>query len=234
MEPLCSAKLRLKFATPEDMQQDTGFWASFRLWASRAKLSNMHVERLLAQVRKSVPTDVKRPLMERVVANSFLGQFCSRYVAAGGRDVRVETADDLISVGVQLERSFRRFRSKRGGARGWMLFAHDRLRDLKKSAGKGKKRMPRPEYRDLLKRLRLEFHQAAPAVQEEYGEQARARNIARRKKMKTLEAEAPVQSMIQGLHSFGTHSATLPLDEDLFVNTILGGQTLTELSSFAS
>jgi hypothetical protein len=57
LEPRMARKLRALWETPEQMAQDSSFWEMFLVYAKGAKISNMHVERLLALIKQCVPSD---------------------------------------------------------------------------------------------------------------------------------------------------------------------------------
>ena len=76
------------------------------LWSLKAKLANMHVERLLALIKASVSSN--RPTCEKLLAGGLLSPVLRDHVAAGGRDPRVVLRDELIKDGMLLESAQRR------------------------------------------------------------------------------------------------------------------------------
>ena len=92
-------------------------------WAAHAKVCNMHLERLLALVKRASPG--KLPYAERVCAAGLLTQWISPHLSEGGSDPRITTRADLVADGVPLECS--RKVSKRGGLHPSMVYANREL-----------------------------------------------------------------------------------------------------------
>ena len=118
-------KLRQLFDTEAAMLADASLWRALHLFGRVALLTNMHIERLLATVRSSIPTKI--PVIERVCCNGYLSQCLAQHLAAGGSDPRVETVELMHEFGVELERDATTRKKNRGRirmVRGWMLYAN--------------------------------------------------------------------------------------------------------------
>eukprot|EP00959_Pyramimonas_sp_CCMP1952_P147484 3086375-Pyramimonas_sp.AAC.1 len=86
------------------MVADPKFWESYLMFGRRSKVCNMHIERLLAHIRQSLPADMKAPCLERVCGNGMLAQCLSHFVAAGGDDPRKDTLANARRLGLTLRR----------------------------------------------------------------------------------------------------------------------------------
>ena len=71
-----------------------------RNWSEVGKLTSMHVERLLALIKRSV--EAKRPPAERVCSSGALTQRHAEHIAAGGREAKVLDLEDLLNAGAPL------------------------------------------------------------------------------------------------------------------------------------
>ena len=61
-------------AGPKQMSEDTEFLCLLRGWSRKAKLCNMHIERLIAQIKKGCRMpDGQRPCAEKLVSAGFMG-----------------------------------------------------------------------------------------------------------------------------------------------------------------
>jgi hypothetical protein len=63
LERLLAAKLKQLWPTAEAMAVDEDWWSAFGMFVRKARVTNMHIERLLAGIKKSVHTD-RAPLMD--------------------------------------------------------------------------------------------------------------------------------------------------------------------------
>ena len=86
---------------------------ALRLWLKTARLCNMHMERTLSQITRSVP---KRSHIERLIGSGFLVQLQAFHASAGGNDIRHLTRAQLLKDGAPLRaskrRSYRRVRTQ--------------------------------------------------------------------------------------------------------------------------
>ena len=85
--------------TWQELLNHRGLMAALTTWSWVAKLSNMHLERLLALIRKSAP---QRCFLERLLATGHLTQILSRHRSAGGSDIRRITRKQLVQLVVHI------------------------------------------------------------------------------------------------------------------------------------
>lgn len=90
LEPDMAAKLHASMIdrSPENIARDRGLHEALLLWDRCAKLSNMHTERLLSQIKAACPEKSGKPWLERMVAAGLLTQWNAAHLAAGGRDIK--------------------------------------------------------------------------------------------------------------------------------------------------
>ena len=101
LDPYFALKLRALCADAAELNSDGRILQGLRLWARHTKISNMECERLLAKCKASSPE--KHPMVERVVATSFLSQWLQAHREAGGVDPRrSETRKALLKKQVRL------------------------------------------------------------------------------------------------------------------------------------
>ena len=93
-----SQKARRLFPDPEAMAGDAEFLSMLRYWAEVLKLDSMHVERLLAQIKASVPTDCKNhlPQAEQLLGAGYLTQLRKKHCAIMGSDAGMITRKRLL------------------------------------------------------------------------------------------------------------------------------------------
>ncbi len=125
--PLCcmdidfTHKVRRLFETADQLLSDQAFLRGLRLWAAQTKSTNMHLERQLAQVKRSVCQVGKTaPDAERLVSLGFLGQMLASHKCHGGEDCRVHTRAQLLRQGAPL-RAGAKHRAKSRPASGFIL-----------------------------------------------------------------------------------------------------------------
>ena len=95
-----SLKARDLFGSAEAMCSSGCFRACIRSWR-RSPLSNMHLERLLALIKRSAPG--RSPNVERMLSSGYLTQVLTDHVTHGQRDPRVFDVERLLADGVPLE-----------------------------------------------------------------------------------------------------------------------------------
>ena len=93
-------KCRHVWRNAQEMMRDHAFLEHLKQVQSSMKITNMHMERLLARLKKAAPG--KHPLAERYVAAGTLAQHLHRHIQAGGRHPSTMKAADLIAAGVPL------------------------------------------------------------------------------------------------------------------------------------
>jgi hypothetical protein len=99
-EPDMEEKIWEKHRTPEELKNDEELQEVMGNWDSVARLTSMQVERLLAQIKCSV--EHKRPPAERLLNSGFLSQWNSEHLSSGGRDAKINRAEDMVKAGVPL------------------------------------------------------------------------------------------------------------------------------------
>lgn len=119
-EPACclddefSAKLRCLCSSQQCLVTDGTIQSSLRLWAQHTKLTNMHIERLLARMKKSCRE--RFPSIQKLACTSLLTQWLHRHKEAGGLDPRAsQRRAILIEKGVPLRAAKRGTASARRG-----------------------------------------------------------------------------------------------------------------------
>ena len=139
-EPECcldddfSLKLRRMCTTWTDVLDEAWLQSALLLWARHTRLSNMHVERLLARMKCSCGE--RCPDIQRLVCTSLLTQWLHEHRSAGGADPRGSAKRRaLLAQGVPLRarRTVRKVTLKRPtGLRGVMTF-------IQRSMAKGRR-----------------------------------------------------------------------------------------------
>ena len=92
-------KVRKLAGTPEGLLQDHGVLAALYLWALRAKMTNMHTERLIALEHRASPP---KRAVQRTLCAGFLAQIMSLHKKAGGLHPSSTMRSDLIEAGVPI------------------------------------------------------------------------------------------------------------------------------------
>ena len=70
-------------------------------WAFTYRVCNMHLERLLSQIKKAMGRN-KSPEAERLASGGFLCQLLREHLDRGGRDPRYQDRKSLFAVGAPL------------------------------------------------------------------------------------------------------------------------------------
>jgi hypothetical protein len=173
----------------------------------------MDVGRLLALIKKSYPSDIGTPLMERVCSSGLLSQFLSHHISNGGSDPRVATASSFSRDGVPLVKEQKCETSNRGGVQPWMMYANERrAQDVANGCNMtaGDHRAAKQEHADCYRSL-------SKAEQQPYIDKARQARATRDDHADSVASSDAVLHR-SGLASLS--SSTLPLDSDVFVDTI--------------
>jgi hypothetical protein len=92
------------FEDSAGMCKDAEFRCLLSNWSSISKVTNMHVERLFALIKKAAmsTSGSKSTSVERLVSAGVLTQWLSEHVQAGGRDPRTFTRAQFVETGVPL------------------------------------------------------------------------------------------------------------------------------------
>ncbi|CAK0895533.1 unnamed protein product [Prorocentrum cordatum] len=222
LEDSMSIKLRDLYGGDDGKQKfldDDKLKQALRLWGDTTKMTNMHIERLLARLKEAGGRESPFPL-ERLCADGFLSEFVRCHVAVGGRDCRVWTRADLSRQGVPAvadEIALRKASQNRGGARGWMVYAREQELNLEVPLAKGEDR--KAFYSFMAQR----FRDLPPRERRHYRERALERASARRTgRQRSSEFDADAPPLVQHASSslWGLSSPDLPVDSDLFVDAV--------------
>ena len=87
LDPLMSRKFKRNFGNAITLCHDNAFWDSLAMWAKQTRLTNMHIERLLREIKASTGAS-SPPLLERAMAHGVLTQWLRDHVQSGGQDLR--------------------------------------------------------------------------------------------------------------------------------------------------
>ena len=100
-----SAKVRARFATKAELLGDRTFMKALHVWAKSSRLTNMHLERMLAAMKRHISSVAKGSSVtaERLVSVSQLGQVLGYHLEAGGRDPRTTTRAQLKKEGAPIK-----------------------------------------------------------------------------------------------------------------------------------
>ena len=141
----------------EQLLSDTGFLDMLRGWNDCARITNMHIERLLVRVRKSTGA-TQSPNVDHLCAGGFLSAWLHEHACAGGMKPGVARAEDLIKADVPLARN-KDFGSGQATDRRMVppqfLYASDYVREVKKQ--RGSTTLTRQEYRDIFNEGIMKF-----------------------------------------------------------------------------
>jgi hypothetical protein len=105
--PLCcldsnvSYRCRTVWRNADHMASDGGFVTHLASVQSTLKLTNMHLERLLARFKRATGS-AAHPLIERVATSGILSQWLGTHMASGGRHPSAVTREGLIKDGVPI------------------------------------------------------------------------------------------------------------------------------------
>ena len=107
--------MRQLAGSPDNLLKNNAFLAAIRLWAERARVTNMHMERLIGLMQGASPA---RCDVSRALSAGFLSQVLQVHYSAGGISPSCIKRSDLIGAGVQLRvRSWSAAEKKQHAAR---------------------------------------------------------------------------------------------------------------------
>eukprot|EP00959_Pyramimonas_sp_CCMP1952_P458418 9476581-Pyramimonas_sp.AAC.4 len=186
-----SDKIQKSFGSFEEFNSSTTVDDVLKLWGASAKMTNMHVERLLSLIRSATP--MKNPFLERLLGAGYLGDWLKDHINKHGfKDPRINTTDDLVKAGAPLIKGAKAKRKNKnkniGGARPWMLKAAKRLKDDRQV---GIKRT-RQEMNDILRSEATTFAQLPDEERTEFEEVAAS--LKMNKVMRASAADDDVDS----------------------------------------
>ncbi len=215
LEPKLALKMRSTFKTESDLLNSQSFWRALRLFARHTKIANMHLERLLASIKRSVCTKV--PTLERVSSNGFLLEVLGMHTSAGGLDPRTDMAEDLIADGVPVVGSFQGKKSAAKQAQpapGWMLYANDRI------ANSDSQDMSSGDMQALRARSKREFLLLPEGARQQWEDRAAFAAAARMLSMRGEDESGcstkPTARDASGKAVVGLNSNDLPVNPDAF------------------
>ncbi len=149
------SKIHSSYMTPEEMLNDAELMDIIRTWVRKSRICNMHLERMLALVRRSTPD--KCPNSERVSAAALLRLVLEEHLKAGGSHPGAFQRADVALEGVPLTANVAPSKSVPERARGHWLYIRQRVSDVKKASGS--KRLPKVEIRAVRQRAMAEFRE---------------------------------------------------------------------------
>ena len=181
-------------------------------WGIASKLSNMSLERLLAQVKAASPS--RSPLAERLVASGFLTQLLAEHLRLGGRDPRYDNVKQMVGEGAPLNVADKP-RSNTRMVRPSCLYANAQLsaeKAKREIQGGARSVMTAAERNRVLKRAGQEFASLLPEHQLPYNAKARRLHYARSSDACDDHA-VPTRATEEGLRGrfFGKGSLDFPI-----------------------
>ena len=193
---------------------------ALRLWGAKTKMTNMHIERLLARLKVAGGSASPFPL-ERLCADGYLAEFIRCHIEVGGHDCRVWTRSDLSREGaptVAEEIKQRKEGQRRGGARGWMVYAQEQEGKLEHPLQSGREARA-AFYSDMSKG----FRDMPLLEREKYRKLAAERRSARQLRDRcsrefAARAPGPIAHVSSSL--WGLSSPEMPVDPDKFADAV--------------
>eukprot|EP00969_Alexandrium_andersonii_P308173 13621483-Alexandrium_andersonii.AAC.1 len=95
-----SLKLMDIFQNSAELGSDACLKAALLNWGRCAKVTNMHVERMLSRLKRATPA--KLPYAERLLAAGAVAEWLHRHAKAGGQNPRTTTRAQLLASGAPL------------------------------------------------------------------------------------------------------------------------------------
>ena len=87
LDALISRKIKRRLGDSITLCKDLAFWDSLAMWAKQTRLSNMHIERLLREIKGSTGAS-SPPRLGRAMAHGVLTQWLRDHVKSVGQDPR--------------------------------------------------------------------------------------------------------------------------------------------------
>ena len=171
LDKACSGKLRVLFMNAVSFLADKQIQQTLRIWSQGAKLCNMHIERLFAQIRKACAA--KTPHLERLVSVGLLTQTLAYHLREGGDHPSVITRSQLRRSGVAIAAAAERPDAMPSRARGHLAFLRAERADAKQKKGAA---LSAAEYDEVGRQAMASFKNLT--VDEQYQWQVRAENEA--------------------------------------------------------
>ena len=135
LESFFCIPVRRTFPTEQSLVDATGFWTMIVTWGKKGKVTNVHLERLLAAFKAAAKMrSSDTPSMTRVVDSGELSQFLHEHLKAGGRNPVAFTRDTLLEEGVPLRAAKKRRRAP-AMVRKEMVYANAAYADHRRESG---------------------------------------------------------------------------------------------------
>ena len=197
---------------PEHMLSDEACWFLLQTWSRAAKLTNMHIERRLAEIKRGVAptTSTQRPSLERLASSGVLCQWLSAHIAAGGDDPRFLHRKTLVANGAPLSCAVHLRDRAHRPAGPFFLFRREAIqRRLEQVGG-----ISRLESREEQRRLGEVWRTMSEAEKAPYYERSRADfhhgDLARISQ--DVDVENPTHSLQPKLWQLNSREAPLALN----------------------
>ena len=114
-----------------------GLLPAIRLWALKAKPMNVHIDRDLAAMKKSLSGLLRdSPDVERLVSSVLLGQLLTASTTHGSRDARFVTRSELVELGAPLRVAAAKPSQKSKPSSGFVAFTLKLSSERKAALGK--------------------------------------------------------------------------------------------------
>jgi len=217
------AQVRDSYGGPAALRADRGFADILQLWSRKAKLSNMHVERLLALIKSSVGTN--RPSCEKLLAAGLLSPVLRDHVAAGGRDPRAVLRGDLIADGMPIESAQgKRLHVRPQMARGSLAYQNHRAAELRAAelrSGAGQN-TPFAEHRQLRAGWAAEFREMSDEEQRRWENTSyAAAQATATTRVACSDVDNPSGLSLKDVN-FGVGHGDLPISEEVATRIVCG------------
>lgn len=131
----CSRKVKAAFASAEELMCSEDMMKLILAWARQARVCNMHVERLFAQIRQAAPQ--RKPFAERVCVAGLVTQINHAHRQAGGVLPSSFRRKDLHKLDAPVASKVDSANHCPQRARGHILFMTRRLREEAAKLPKG-------------------------------------------------------------------------------------------------
>ena len=155
LRPNFARKVVSIFPDAASMRDDQEFCDMILAWSRHGRLCNMHMERLLAYVKKAAPAiNGRRPTVQRVAAAGLASAWLRSYIEAGYRGPSQITRQWARQEGAPLAANPER-KCKPQMLRPHLLYANEKLSEERRRRGGAA--IPRQEARQTRARACAEF-----------------------------------------------------------------------------
>ena len=209
-------KLHTLYGDAQRLADDEEFKWLLRNWSRQQKITNMHVERLFALIKKGVASNegkVQRTNVERFVAAGTLTQWMTEHGQSGGQDPRFSTRAALLKRGAPLRCSAKKAKTRTRPASAFFIFRSDFLARRRAELGKVTKTIFKHEQRQLS----AEWRALGPEERRRFRNKARAQHSS--KMLAPLRDESnPTHRLRPAL--WGLNEETSPLATAVFERAV--------------